>query len=77
MNGLIEGAGYKYLGIIQADQIRYTEMKENGKTEYLRRAHKVLGTNLNGGNIIKGINIWAVSAYGGTLQHSLTEIIQN
>ena len=36
-------------------------MKENGKTVYLRRAHKVLGTNLNGGNIIKGINIWAVS----------------
>ena len=28
MKGLIEGAGYKYLGIIQADQIRYTEMKE-------------------------------------------------
>ena len=61
MNGLIEGAAYKYLGVIQADQIRYTEMKENGKTEYLRIAHKVLETNLNGGNIIKGINIWAVS----------------
>ena len=28
MKRLIEGAGYKYLGIIQAGQIRYTEMKE-------------------------------------------------
>ena len=30
---LIEEAGYKYLGVIQADQIRYTEMKEKVKTE--------------------------------------------
>ena len=28
MKRLIEGAGYKYLGIIQAGQIRHTEMKE-------------------------------------------------
>ena len=62
MKGLIEGAGYKYLGIIlQADQIRYTEMKKKVRTEYLRRVRKVLETKLNGGNIIKGINIWAVS----------------
>ena len=37
MKGLIKGAGYKYLGILQADQIRYTEMKEIVKAEYLRR----------------------------------------
>ena len=61
MKRLIEEAGYKYLGIIQADQIRYTEMKEKVKTEYLRRVRKVLETKLNGGNIIRGINIWAVS----------------
>ena len=60
MKGLIEGAGYKYLGIIQA-QTRYTEMKTKVKTEYLRRACKVLETKLNCGNIIEGINIWAVS----------------
>ena len=59
MKGLIEGAGYRYLGIMQADQILYTEMKEKVKTEYLRRVRKVLETKLNGGNIIKGINIWA------------------
>ena len=28
MKRLIEGAGYKYLRILQADQIRYTERKE-------------------------------------------------
>ena len=31
------------------------------RTEYLRRVRKVLETKLNGGNIIKGINKWAVS----------------
>ena len=54
--GLIEEVSYKYLGILQADQIRYTEMKEMVKAEYLRRVRKVLETKLNGGNIIKGIN---------------------
>ena len=56
MKGLIEGAGYKYLGIPQADQIRYTKMKEKVKAKYRRRVPKVLETKLNGGNIIKGIN---------------------
>ena len=46
---------------MQVDQIRYTEMKEMVKAEYLRRVRKVLETKLNGDNMIKGINIWAVS----------------
>ena len=61
MKGLIEAAGYKYLGILQADQIRYTEMKEKLKAEFLRRVRKVLETKFNGSNIIQGINTWAVS----------------
>ena len=61
MKGLIEGAGYKYLGIIKADQSRYTEMKEKVKAEYPRRVRKVLKTKLNGANIIKGIKIWEMS----------------
>ena len=60
MKGLIEEAGYIYLGILQADRIRYTEMKEKEKTEYLRRVCKVLETKLNGGNIIKVMNTWVV-----------------
>ena len=61
MKGLIEGANYKYLGILQADQIRYTEMKEMVKTKYLRRALKVLQSKLNSDNIIKGVKTWPVS----------------
>ena len=61
MKGLIEGAGYKYLGLLQANQIRYTEVKKKVKAEYLRRVCKVLESKLNGGNRIKGIDTGAVS----------------
>ena len=50
---LIEGGGYKYLGILKSDRIRYTDMKEKMKTEYLRRVRNVLETKLNGGNIMR------------------------
>ena len=46
MKRLIERAGYKYLVILQADQIRYTKMKEKVKAENLRRVRKVLETKL-------------------------------
>ena len=36
-------------------------MMENVKTEYYRRERKILETKLNGGNIVTGINTWAVS----------------
>ena len=61
MKRLVEGAGYKCLGIIQTDQIRCTEMTEKERTEYFRRVRKASETKLNGGNIIKEINIWAIS----------------
>ena len=47
MKGLIEGAGYKYLGILQADQILCTEIKEKVKAEYLRRVHKISETGVS------------------------------
>ena len=37
------------------------EIKEKVKAEYLRRVCKVLEIKLNDGNIIIGINTWAVS----------------
>ena len=36
-------------------------MKGKVKTEYYTRVRKILETKLNGGNIITGINTWAVS----------------
>ena len=57
----IEEAGYKYLGILEADGIKHDEMKEQLKKEYIRRVRNVLKSKLNGGNIISAINSRAVS----------------
>ena len=49
------------------------------KPECLRRVCKVLETKLNGGNIIKGINIWAVSLlryYTAFIDYNCTELTQ-
>ena len=61
MKELKEGDSYNYLGVIQADGMKHHEMKEKVKTEYYRRMRKILETKLNGGNIIAGINTWAIS----------------
>ena len=62
MKGLIEWAAYKYLGIVQAQQTRYTEMNEMMKPKYLRRVRKVLKTKLNGVNIISNIHMGSISS---------------
>ena len=56
-----DGESYKYLGMLQADQIKHQEMKDEVTKEYKRRVRKILETKLNAGNLIKGINTWAVS----------------
>ena len=49
------------MGILEADTIQQVEMKENFKKEYLRRTRKLLVTKLYCRNLIKGINVRAVS----------------
>ena len=53
--------GYKYLGVLEADDIMQVEVKRSMKKEYIRRVKKTLSSKLNAGNIIKAINSWAVS----------------
>ena len=36
-------------------------MKLNVSKEYIRRLRKVLKSKLNGGNLVRGVNPWAVS----------------
>ena len=49
-----------YLGVLQLDSIVNREIKEKVKIEYIRRIKKLLRSQLNGGNIIAGMNAWAV-----------------
>ena len=60
MKALRDEEGYKYLGILQADDLQKKEMKIKVFNEYKRRVRKIVKTKLNGRNIVKGINTWAI-----------------
>ena len=58
---LQQGESYKYLGILKADKFLEEKMKLNVSKEYIKRLGKVLKSKLNGGNLVRGVNTWAVS----------------
>ena len=47
---------YKYLGILETDNIKQVEKKEKIKKEYLRRTRKLLEIQLYSRNLIKEMN---------------------
>ena len=63
----IEENGYKYFGILQADDVKHDEMKDQIRKEYVKRIRKILKSKLNRGNIISAINSSAIAVvrYGG------------
>ena len=48
--------GYKYLGMLEIDEIMNHNMKALVQKEYLRRLKKILKSRLNGRNIIIATN---------------------
>ena len=56
----IDLEGYKYLGILEYDDIQNKAMKRKVKDEYFRRVKKLFRSKLNGGNVVAGTNAWAV-----------------
>ena len=60
IKSLQEGESYNYLGILEADKFLEENMKFNVSKEYITRLRKVLKTKLNGENLVRGVNIWAV-----------------
>ena len=61
IKSLQEGESYKYLGILEAEKYLEENMKLNVSKEYIRKIRKVLKSKLNGGNLVCGVNTWAVS----------------
>ena len=61
IKSLQQGESYKYLGILKADKFLEEKMKFNVSKKYIRRVRKVLKSKLNGGNLVRGVNTWAVS----------------
>ena len=64
IKGLEENDGYKYLGILESDMIKNSEMKEKIKKEYFRRVKLILKSKLNAGNVVMAVNSRAVSLVG-------------
>ena len=62
---------YTYLGIIELDKVKETEMKEKITKEYKRRQRLILKSKLNGRNKVTVINTWAVAIfrYGAGIIH--------
>ena len=52
--------GYKYLGVLQTDSMMNGKIKKSIRVEYLRRVKLLARSKLNGGNVIAGINAWAI-----------------
>ena len=69
IRGLEKEEGYKYLGILEGDEIKSKDMKNIITSEYYRRVRKILKSKLSGGNIMKAINARAVSIvrYGASI----------
>jgi len=56
----VDENGYKYLGVLQSEKVMNKEMKGKISKEYMRRV-KLLGkSELYAGNLVKGINAWAI-----------------
>ena len=64
--------------MLEVDDIKQTETKQNVQKEYFRRVRKILKSKLNGGNIIKAINARAVSVirYSAGIIDSTKEELQ-
>ena len=60
IKSLQECERYKYLGILEADRFLGEEMKLKVSKKCFRRLRKVLKSKLNGGNLVQGVNTWAV-----------------
>ena len=61
--GLETEGSYKYLGMLESDSIKQEQMKKKTRQEYLKRVRQVLKSELNAGNSVHAINVWAVSAF--------------
>ena len=57
----VEESGYKYLGVLEADDLKHAAMKEVICKEYFRWIRKILKSKLTGGNVVNAMNSRAVS----------------
>ena len=52
-----EEGGSKYLGILEADGVKYEKMKSQIKKQYIRRVRNILKSKLSGANNSRAVSI--------------------
>ena len=75
----VDQDGYKYLGVLQTDGMMTKEMKKKVRDEYFRRLKLLLKSQLYAGNLIAGINAWAIGIVrytAGVLEWTKKELKQ-
>jgi hypothetical protein len=60
IKNLNKGEFYKYLGINQSNNIQHSIIKENLEKQFYLRIKSILKSKLNGNNLIKAVNTYAV-----------------
>ena len=70
---------YRYLGVLEANEIKMKAMKEKVRNEYIRKIKLLLESKLNGGNYVKAMNTWAVAVlrYSGGILDWTKEELEN
>lgn len=56
----VDETGYKYLGVLEGADIKNREMKGKIRGEYLRRVKALAKSKLYAGNLLRGVNAWAI-----------------
>ena len=56
----VDECGYKYFGVLQTEKVMDKEMKKTVRDKYMRRVSFLAKSKLNAGNLVQGINAWAV-----------------
>ena len=52
---------YKYLGVLEVDNIKHQQIKSQLEKKYVKGLRKILKSKLNSGKLVTSINTWAVS----------------
>ena len=55
---------YKYLRVLEGDEIKHTKMKRRIEKEYLCSLQKIFKSKLKGGNMLQAINCSVVAVVG-------------
>ncbi|XP_072176148.1 uncharacterized protein [Diadema setosum] len=77
LQSLEEGENYKYLGVLESDDVSSNAIKVSVTKEYFSRVKSVLKSHLNGGHVITALNTWAVAVLrytGGVVEWTKAEL---